>query len=142
MYVSSMSNPSGCGGPVVGESGFLPSLSVATQPEELIQGPYKLDLPRGNAQVSWTFTVNRTATTQDAMLAFLADHPPLVPQVATLSLYVASTVRYLKNAVLGSIQCVKQRGTDFSFTYTYRGSYVPPSVSGGSTGTGGPFTTS
>ena len=140
--VNQQANANGAGGLITGDNGFIPDLQFATQKDELIDASYLQELPRGNAQTTWTMEVNRQATTQDIMLAFIADHPALVPLSGTLALYVGNTVRYLKNAVTGSVRCTKQKGTDFSFQYVIRGSYNAPVYGSAGSGTGGPWTTS
>jgi hypothetical protein len=142
MIINQLSNPNGVGGIVTDDSGFLPDLSLATQKDELIESLFLQELPRGNAQTTWTVTVNRQATTTDVMYAFIADHPAAVPTSGLVALIIANTTRYLKNAVLGSVRCVKQKGTDISFQYVLRGSYVPPIYGAAGTGTGGPWTPS
>ena len=142
MFVTQASNPSGCGGLVTGDNGFVPTLTQATQRDELIGSNYAQELPRGNAQTTWTFIVNRQAVSVDIMFAFLADHPALVPTSGTLTVTIAATMRYLKNAVLKDIRCVKQKGTDFAISYTFSGSYVPQQPGATAPASGGPWTPS
>jgi hypothetical protein len=142
MIINQLTNPNGAGGIITGDSGFMPDMSLATQKDELIESPFLQELPRGNAQTTWTVTVNRQAATQAIMFAFCADHPSAVPTGGLVTLVIANTTRYLKNAVLASVRCINQKGTDISFQYVLRGAYVPPIYGAAGTGTGGPWTPS
>lgn len=142
--ISGASFPNGAGGVFVKDGGFVPNLTYATQRDELIDSAYVQELPRGNGQTEWTFSVCRTLDTQDNTLAFLADHPATVPITGTLAVYIGTTptVRYLQNAVLTGVRCTEQSGTNFTFQYLYKGSYLAPVYGGAGTGTGGTFTPS
>lgn len=136
--LSGSSFPNGAGGLV--EGGFLPDITVATQREELIGSNYAMELPRGNQQTTYNFTVLRSLDTIDNTLTFLADHPNLVPLTGTLAVYIGGTTRYLRNAVLKSIHATEHSGLSFKFNYAFAGSYAPPITGNAGSGTGGAFT--
>ncbi len=129
--------PNGCGGLVKG--GLLPELSLATQGDDLIRAKYRQELPKGNAQQSYSFEVFRDFATSDQALLFLRDHQALVPPVGTLAVTVGVSTAYLANAVLTGIRCGEHTGTAVGMSYTYKGSYVPPGAGAAGAGTGGPW---
>ena len=136
--ITGLTFPNGAGGQC--KEGFNVDMSVVTQPEELINSNWKEEIPRGNAQYSLSFTVQRTMITSDVALAFIADHPPLVPSSGTVAIYIGNSVRYLKNAVKRSVRSSDYSDISFNMSYTFAGSYVPPLSGAAGTGTGGPFT--
>lgn len=137
--LSGTSFPQGAGGLI--QPGFLPDLTLATQRDELINSPYASEIPRLNAQFTYTFKVSRNLNTRDNTLAFLADHPALVPQVGTLIITIGNTTRSLVNAVLKRCYATEHTGLSFVFNYSFSGSYTPPVLGAAGTGTGGPFVT-
>jgi hypothetical protein len=126
------------------DDGIKSELSLATQADDLINSPYKQELPRGNAQVTWTWKVQRIFDTQDNAAMFVTDHPPIVPVVGQLAAYFGTepTVRYLNNAVLKGISTIEHKGLSVVLQYSYSGSFVAPVTGAAGSGTGGPFTTS
>jgi len=132
--------PNGAGGQFKG--GLNTRLTRATQVDDLINAAYGQELPRGNARVTFSFTVQRTMTTSDVAMMFLRDHPALVPASGTLAVVIANTTAYLKNAVVKSVTSSDQTDISFNFTYEVSGSYIAPISGAAGTGTGGPFTAS
>jgi hypothetical protein len=130
----------GAGGMI--QPGFSPEWTFATQRDELINSPYSMETPRLNAQVTYNWTVFRSIDTPDNALAFLADHPSLVPPVGTLEVIIGNTSRFLKNSVVKTIRGSNHENRGFTFSYSVCGSYVPPVLGAAGTGTGGPFITS
>jgi hypothetical protein len=124
------------------KDGFLPEMTVETQRDALINAAYLQELPRGNAQMTYTFQTLRIFATTDQTLMFLRDHPGLVPLTGTLAVTIAATTAYLKNAVLKRVRAVECSGLATVFSYSYSGSYVPPVAGSAGTGAGGPFTPS
>lgn len=133
-------NPSGATGLI--EKGFLPSLAVATERDELINAPFAVEVPRGNLQLTYAWQVMRVFDTPDNCAMFLADHPTLLPTSGQLAVTIATTVRYLDNAVLKDYRTIEHTGKTCVVSYTYAGSFVPPLAGAAGTGTGGPFTSS
>lgn len=124
------------------QPGFCPEWTFATERDELIDAPYAQEIPRGNAQAAYNWTVFRSLDTPDNALAFLADHPNLVPPTGTLEIKIGNTSRFLQNAVVKSIRGSNHENRGFTFAYSVSGSYIPPILGAAGTGTGGPFVTS
>ena len=132
--------PNGAGGLV--KPGFMPRLVLATQRDEFINAKYAQELPRGNAQMTYTFQVERRFATSDQALLFLRDHAALVPPTGKLAVTIGGSTAYLANAVLKDCSATEHTNLTCVFSYTYAGSYIPPISGAAGTGTGGPFTAS
>ena len=130
----------GCGGQC--KDGYNTEESRATEATDLIGAEFKQETPRGNRQYTMTFTVQRTFSTPDFALMFIADHPDLVPDSGTVQVVIGNTSRYLKNAVVKSVRCSDYCNLSFNTTYTVSGSFIPPVYGAAGSGTGGPWTAS
>jgi hypothetical protein len=107
------------------QDGFRPKQTREVQSTELFRGPYKANLPRYNLENELSFVVERTFSTREAALNFMAFHADTVPAQGALTLYNLShtgqTTRTLANATVNQVECVEHVGVSCKFQYTIAG---------------------
>lgn len=103
--------------------GFVPVQERIVQVTPLARAPYAFIAPRYNLKNSLTLTVNRTFSSVEMCLNFLATHPAAVPASGVLALQsvtASGTIeRFLPNAVLQSVKCLAHTGVSCRFQYTF-----------------------
>jgi hypothetical protein len=117
--VAGMNFAGGAGGQV--REGFVNKQKRQVQKTPLFRAPYQLNIPRFNLENRLQFTVQRAFQTVEDCLAFIAAHPDTVPTQGEVCITNQSTTgqisRYLPNAVVESVECVKHIGASCDFTY-------------------------
>jgi hypothetical protein len=113
----------GAGGQV--REGFVNKQKRAGQKTALFRSAYLLNVPRFNLENRLSFVVQRSFQNVEACLAFIAFHPDSVPVQGEMTISNQSATgvisRYLPNAVMESVQCVRHAGLSCDFQYTVSG---------------------
>lgn len=121
--VAGMNFGAGAGGQV--REGFVNKQKRQVQKTALFRAPYALAMPRDNLVNALSFCVQRTFQTVEACVAFIAFHPDSVPVQGELGIINQSASglisRYLPNAVVESVECVKHTGLSCDFSYVICG---------------------
>jgi hypothetical protein len=113
----------GSGGQV--KEGFVNKQKRRVQASPLFRAPYLLKIPRFNFQNRLSFTVQRSFSSVEDCLAFIAGHPDNVPAQGEIHIQNntsnGETQRYLPSAVVESVECTQHSGLSCNFTYTISG---------------------
>jgi hypothetical protein len=116
------------------KEGFQPKQRRGVQAVEYFRGLFKGNIARGQFENSLKFTVQRTFDDLDLCLAFLAVHADTVPDEGCLQVTLTGVgTRFLPNAQVQDVECVKHIGASCDMMYSLVGSYDPVR------GTGGPW---
>jgi hypothetical protein len=114
---------SGAGGQI--KEGFVNKQKRRVQKSPLFRAAYLLNIARSNLENRFAFTVQRSFQTLEACVAFIALHPDSVPVTGEITLTSQSAsglvMRYLPNAVVETVACVRQIGLSCDFQYTIAG---------------------
>ena len=113
----------GAGGAI--REGFVNKQRRRVQAAPLFRAPYLQSFPRFNLENRFMFTVQRSFQTPENCIAFIAFHPDNVPAQGEIALTEMSTTgsitRYLPNAIIEMVECVKHIGAACDFQYTISG---------------------
>jgi hypothetical protein len=113
----------GCGGQV--KEGFVNKQKRHAQRAGLFRAAYALIAPRFNLENRLRFTVQRSFSSVEDCLGFIAGHADSVPTQGEFYIQNVSgtgeTQRYLPNAVVESVECVQHAGVSCNFTYVVSG---------------------
>ena len=95
------------------------------QHQPLFRSAYSLDIPRFNLENRFSFTVQRTFSTVENCVSFIAVHPDSVPASGEITLTSMSSsghiYRYMPSAIIETVECTQQIGCSCDFLYTITG---------------------
>ena len=107
------------------KEGFVNKQKRTSQKSPLFRAAYLLNIPRFNLLNTLSFTVQRSFSTVENCLSFIAFHPDSVPVQGEITVQEQSTTglitRYLPNATVDSVECTRHTGLACNFTYTING---------------------
>src|SRR5579863_5721959 len=113
----------GCGGQI--REGFVNKQKRQIQTSPLFRAAYALVIPRFNLQNRFSFTVQRSFTSVEDCLAFIAGHPDSVPAEGEIQIQnvtsLGETLRYLPNAVIEQVEITQHVGLSCNTQYTISG---------------------
>ena len=113
----------GAGGQI--KEGFVNKQKRQVQRSPLFRAAYVRNVARYNLENRFSFTVQRSFSTVENCVAFIAFHPDSVPVQGEITLDNQSTtgriMRYLPNAVVEAVECARHQGLSCNFTYTIAG---------------------
>jgi hypothetical protein len=113
----------GCGGQI--KEGFVNKQKRQVQTSPLLRAAYALIVPRFNLENRFSFTVQRSFSTVEDCLGFIAGHPDSVPTQGEIYIQnttdTGETQRYLPNAVVESVEITQHVGLACNTLYTVSG---------------------
>ena len=113
----------GCGGQI--KEGFVNKQRRQVQTSALFRAAYTLVVPRFNLQNRFSFTVQRSFTSVEDCLTFIAGHPDSVPTEGEVLIQnvtvLGETLRYLPNAVVEAVEITQHVGLSCNTHYTVSG---------------------
>jgi hypothetical protein len=113
----------GCGGQI--KEGFVNKQKRQIQTSPLFRAAYALVIPRFNLQNRFSFTVQRSFTSVEDCLSFIAGHPDSVPTQGEIQIQnvtsLGETLRYLPAAVVESVEITQHVGLSCNTQYTISG---------------------
>ncbi len=123
MVVLGANFTNGAGGQI--KEGFVNKQKRTVQKLPLFRAAYLLNVPRYNLENRLSFMVQRSFQTVENCISFIAFHPDSVPVQGEITILEQSTTglvtRYLPNAVVESIECVRHAGLSCDLRYSICG---------------------